>query len=250
MAEKVDTDVKTLKLIFDRNRSFLFPIITILVCIFLILQIIIPQLKILSQAKETAQKMSVKLDVMKKNLSTLANIDEDSLESQLRILNFALPVNKDFSSVLDAIYFASQNAGVTLGAFSFRIGDISKDSGKGSLSSTIDLSLYIDGDVQSVSRFVRTIGETLPLSEISSIKIGDKTSNLNLAFYYKLLNASDYSQDSPVNPVSQKGISLIEKLASSSNAPSLSVSESSESEEPPIEVASSPSARTTNPFAD
>src|SRR3989344_3104909 len=116
MNEKINADLKSLKFIFERNRSYILPSIIILVCIALFLRFVIPQFGILFAAQEEAKQASLKLQTLKENLNVLTNTDEKSLDVQLKILNLALPLNKDFSAILNSIYLASQKAGVNLGS--------------------------------------------------------------------------------------------------------------------------------------
>jgi len=215
MNEKINADLKPLKFIFDRNKFYILPVVIILICIILLFQFIIPQFNALLKTQEEAKDASGKLETLKEDLNVLVNTSENSLDSQLKILNLALPLSKDFNGVLDSIYYVSQRTGVNLGAFSLQIGDLS-EAIKNEKLSTINVSLPIDADVAAVNSFVEIISNTVPLSEVSSIKIGDKTSTINLSFYYKPLGSSS-SKDIRINPISKKGLSLINKLTGFEN---------------------------------
>lgn len=216
MNGKINADLKSLKFILERNKPYMLPIVIIVVCIFLFLQFIIPQFKDLLIAQNEGREASSRLQKLKENLNVLINTNEDSLDSQLKILNLALPPNKDFTGILNAIYFASQKTGVGLGSFSLQIGDLSKAE-KEDKFPTINLSVPLNADVHGVNSFVETINRTLPLSEAILIKIGDRTSIVSLRFYYKLLNVSNFSQDSSVIPLSQKAVLLINELSGFEN---------------------------------
>jgi hypothetical protein len=211
MKNKVNLDLVSLKFIFDRNKAYIIPIIIILVSVILFFQFVIPEFSALHRVQQEAKQLSQELEIMKSNLNILSNADEDVLDSQLKTLTSALPLNKDAIRILNSIYANAQKTGVSLGAFSFVIGDISKPENAIDLP-VVKLSVPIDADVIGVNSFIEIINKTVPLSEINSVKIGDKSSQVELSFYYKPLGNSKYSSNSQINPVSQKGLTLISQL--------------------------------------
>ncbi|MBI4089400.1 MAG: hypothetical protein HY424_01675 [Candidatus Levybacteria bacterium] len=237
MNGKINLDLKSLIFIFGRNKPYILPIVVILTCIILFFQFTIPQFKTFLRVREEAKDAEIKLELLKENLKVLVDTNEGSLDSQLSTLNLALPLSKDFSGILNAIYYASQKTGVNLGTFSFQIGDLSK-SEKDDKFLTIDVSMPLNANVFAVNSFVRTISNTIPLSEVSLMKMGEKTATVNLSFYYKPLGPIDSKEDSRIYPPTQKGLLLINKLVSFENISS------------PIlpQLISSPSGEKSNPF--
>jgi len=211
MKNKVNLDLVSLKFIFDRYKSYIIPVVIILVSVILFYQFVIPEFSALREAQREAKELSQELEVMKSNLNVLSNIDEDVLDSQLEILTLALPLNKDAIRILNSIYATAQKAGVSLGAFSFAIGDISKSENTIDLP-VIKLSVPIEADVVGVNSFIEIINRTVPLSEISSVQIGNKSSKIELSSYYKSLADSSYNPKARINPVSQKELTLIDQL--------------------------------------
>ena len=149
----------------------------------------------------------------------LRNTNEKSLDAQLKILNLALPLNKDFSSILNSIYYASQRTGVSLGSFSLQIGDLLETQKKDDFP-IISLSIPMNANVVAANSFIETISKTIPLSEVTLIKIKNTVSTVELSFYYKPLGISTYKADARIIPLTQKGLSIIQKLSSFENATS------------------------------
>lgn len=216
MDGKINADLKSLKFIFERNKPYILPSIIIMVCIALFLQFVIPQFKILFASQEEAKQASLKLQTLKENLNVLTNTDEKSLGEQLKLLNLALPLNKDFSGILNSIYYASQKTGVNLGSFSFQIGGL-EDTQKNDEFPSISLSIPVNANAQGVSGFVDTLNKTLPLSEVTQIKIRNIASSVKVSFYYKPLGFSSLKEDARINPLSQKGLTIIQKLSGFEN---------------------------------
>ena len=216
MNEKINVDLKSLKFIFERNKPYILPSIIIVICIALFLQFVIPQFKILSLAQEEARLASLKLQILKENLNVLTNTDEKSLDSRLKILNLALPLNKDFGGILNSIYYASQKTGVSLGSFSLQIGELA-DTKKSVDFPSISLTIPISANAPAVNSFVEVLSKTAPISEVTVIKIRNVASSIKLSFYYKPLGFSNLKEDMRINPISQKGLRIINRLSSFEN---------------------------------
>jgi len=224
MNGKINIDLKSLKLIFIKNKPNILPVIIVLISIILLFQFVIPQYQILLITRKQAKETALKLATLKTNLDLLTNINENTLDSQLKILNSALPLEKDFIGILNSIYSAAQKTGVELGSFSFKVGDLSKPENNNDFS-IVKLSIPINAGVMAVNSFVEVITNTLPLSEVNFVKVGKMSSTVDLSFYYMPLNTSGYSQDAPISPISQKALTLINQLNKFQNTSSPELSE-------------------------
>lgn len=215
MNEKINADLKSLKFIFDKNKPYILPIVIMLSCIILFWQFVIPQFKTLLKAQKDVRQASERLQMLKENLNVLKNTDEKTLDGNLKTLSLALPLAKDFTGILNSIYYASQKTGVGLGSFSLQIGDILSSEKKDDFPK-ISVSIPINANTVGVESFVKTISKTVPLSEVTLIKIRNTASSIEASFYYKPLGASP-KEDLRINPTSQKGLSIINQLKSFEN---------------------------------
>jgi hypothetical protein len=222
MDRKINLDLISLKFIFNKNKSYISPIAVIFVSLILFFQFVIPQFNTLLVVRDQAKKFSSELKTSKENLSILINIKEDVLSSQLRTLSMALPLNKDVIEILDSIYSTAQKTGVNLGSFSFSLGDLSK-SEKGDIYPVIKLSVPINAGVVAVNNFIEVMSKTFPLSEVYSVEIKDMSATVGLAFYYMPLGSSVYNPDDKINPISQKGLTLVDKLNGFQSEPLFSI---------------------------
>lgn len=211
MDEKVNADLKSLQFILGKNKPYILPVAIILTCILLFFFFVIPQFNMFLKIQNDAKESSLKLDRLNKNLDILTNVDDSVLESQLTTLSSALPINKDFVSVLNSIYSTAQKTGVSIGSFSLQIGDVSKSQSSADLP-VLQITLPINSGINAVNNFMKAISRSLPLAEVYSVKVSGTTSTVALSFYYKPLGVAGYSQDVPVSPISQKGINIISQL--------------------------------------
>lgn len=239
MEGRVNTEIQSLKIIYNRNKHYIIPVVVIFVSIVLIIQVVIPQFKTLLKVREEAKKASIVLDELKKDLSVLESQDEEILKSQLKVSSLALPINKDFGGILNALYSAAQSSGVSMGKFLFQVGDLGSGDEKNTKFSTINLSLALNNDILAVNSFIDTIEKTLPISDISVIKTDNKTSNINLLFYYRILPSTSLKKGERIIPISQKNLELLSKIDDFNNAIPTNL---------PAESGTL-SAKSTNPFA-
>jgi len=222
MNEKINADLKSLKFIFNKDKSYIFPIIIFLASILLFSQFVIPQFKLLTAAQGEIKELNAKTEILNQNLNLLSNINDETLGSQLDLLDLALPNDKDFMGVLNAVNIAAQKAGVSIGSFSFQVGNLATSESKGTFP-VISLTVPITADSAGANSFIQILSNTFPLSEVNSVKINDSSSVINLSFYYKSVDASGYSQDSPISPISQDGLLLITQMRGFQSASSFSV---------------------------
>jgi|SRR3989344_756027 len=241
MIGRVNTDIQSIKIIYNRNKHFLIPFFVILICIGLIVQVIVPQIRTFFKVREEAENASRRLADLKKDLEVLSSLDENMLESQLKITSFALPINKDFGGILSALYSAAQAAGVNVGAFSFQLGDLSKSEEKDAKFPSIELTVNFENDIGAVNNFIDIVGKTLPISDISAVSTDNDSSSVSLLFYYKVLSTSDIQKDERIVPISNDKLSLLDKLNTFNSTLLSNISS---------EGGELSTLKTTNPFAD
>ena len=210
---KASIDLNTLKLLYPRFKVFAIPIVIILVCFLLLVKVIVPQFENLFLLSREAKEAKDKLSVLKNNLALLSGLNESTLDSQLQIVNAALPTNKDFVGIINAIEYASSVAGVSVGDFQLQIGDLSEVPVDTSKFSSISLNLLVGGSIDEVTKFIGSLSKTLPLSEVTSINLGNSSSNVAVNFYYKPLPPVNYTDTSQIHSASSSALSLIDNLS-------------------------------------
>lgn len=215
MDGKINLDLISLKFVFNRNKPYIFSAVIILISIILFFQFVIPEFNGLIKARKEAKELSARLVTLNKSLNVLTNVNNEELDSQFNTLISALPTNKDVVRILNSINYAASKTGAIFGSFSFRVGDINV-SEKGENVPVVKISVPIKADTKIISSFIEILSKTVPLSEINSVKINNASSMVVLSFYYRPMGDADYNQDT-VNPVSQKGISFIDRMAKFDN---------------------------------
>jgi len=217
MKKKINIDSTTFWLLYRKYKEYFLPVGMILVSILLFLLVIIPQFQNFLDTQQQVKVESKKLALLKNNLNLLTNIDESQMDSQLQVASVSLPPNKDFEGILNGVSVAANKAGVFLGDYDIQVGDITKPSLNIKSFPSLQLSLTINGGVNGATRFMTELYKTVPLSEITNVKVTNTTSEITALFYYRPFPPLGFNDSVPITPVSQAGSSIIVNLSSWNN---------------------------------
>ncbi len=227
MNKDITLDSQTLKSLYGNNKQYVMPFVMFFVSLILIFVTILPQFNDLLSTLSQREDETAKLQILKNNLIFLTNTDETTLNFELETSLKALPQTKDFESVLKSISLAASKAGVGLGNFEFKVGNILKtESGNDQLPS-LAVKIIINDGVGGAARFMTNLATLLPISEVKSVDINGNYTNLNLVFYYKNLPSIKVAPDVKLVPLSSKQTQLLKEISSwdSGSTPFLAVPE-------------------------
>lgn len=207
---------------YKDSPTFSFSIIgvTIVVCLILIVQVIIPQVQTWFSIRDEVIATTDRITVIRNNLAYMSNLDKTLLDKQLETATAAVPPQKDFSSILNAIFEAALQSGVSLGDFSFNVGNVSataagapKDASQKDLSA-IEVTLVLSSNLDGGKRFLTKIKEKLPLSEVVKLEGNLQATTVTIRFFQKPLAKIVYQDTQPLPPVSPQHQQLLQQLSS------------------------------------
>lgn len=209
----------TIKILYKKHKSVLFPIVIVLLSFFIFLRVVIPQIGNYFEVRRQAEEEQKKLNILKNNLSVLSSLNDSLLDSNLKIAGAALPIGKDFAGILTAILVSSGKSGVSLGNFEFSVGELDSEKSPSSSKTypSIRISLVTQGGLQDVKRFTEELKKSLPLSDIISLKLGPQSSTVDLLFYYKPLPPLNIRSEQPINHLSSDNNNVLGELTSWNN---------------------------------
>jgi hypothetical protein len=146
------------------------------------------------------------------------SLDRNMVNNQLTTASMALPPEKDFGAMLDSLSSAAVSSGVSLNDFSFQVGSVASSSGLFSdvrykdLAS-IKISLVAQGSINNMKRFITSLENSMPLSEVVTIDGSGQTASLTIEFYQKTFPNIVLNDDKPLAPLSAEKNILLQKLA-------------------------------------
>lgn len=197
--------------------SWLILSIIILVCFLLIFQIIIPQGQNWFSIRDEAVATRQRIDIIKKNTVFMSELNKNVVEGERQLAIRALPVEKDFGGIINAVTIAALKSGVSVDDFSFNLGRVTSASAESSKQPeasepTTKLSLSLSGDRDRIKSFISEISEKLPISQIDSIDSGDSNTIISLFFYSKAYVAPRITEEEPIRPLTPENNILYGKL--------------------------------------
>lgn len=216
-SKKVNLDKEAAATVYRHYKGNILPITVILACILILFFVIVPEFKQFLSSREKLKTETQKLEILKNNYNFLSGLDESQMENDYKVLSRALPPNKDFVGIMNAISVASQKTGVSVGNFDFSLGNLDKTT-ENTAFPTIKININLVGNVAAIAKFVTELYKTTPVSEVTTIKATGIVSSLEIRFYYKPFPPLNVSDESPVVPYSPQTLSLIKQVSLWNNA--------------------------------
>ncbi len=209
-----NVDLQTFKALYSANKQYFVPIFMIMVSFFLIFFALIPQFQDLMTTLSQRGVAQQELQTLENNLNILNATDEADVDTKLATVFRALPPAKDFESVLTTISSVGASSGVPIGNFEFRVGDITGVASGSDAFPSLSLTLILSDGADGASRFMASLAESLPLSEVKKVDVNSNSTTLSIEFYYRSLSSAKISSDSKIVPISGKQSELLDKLMS------------------------------------
>lgn len=203
--------------LYYRYNAFITPIATLCACFLLFLLVIMPEIQNFLATKDAITTNTQDLDVLKSNLQTITSLNDASLNQTLTTATSALPTEKDFAGILNALSSAAAAAGTSLGDYSFQIGDLSGLDQQGLASQLpLQLNVIVQGGLLTAGNFVTSLKNELPLSNtIALVSNANNTTTITVVFYYARLPKIIFQDTSPLPVLAKADMQLLQSLSAS-----------------------------------
>lgn len=193
-------------------------VLSFITCFILATYFVLPQLQSWFSIREEVIKTRERITNINNNITYMSSLDRSVLNSQLEVAVTALPTEKNFDAILNAVSDASLESGVSLGDFVFQVGEVASPSAQPVSANTAGLSttrvsITVTGNPARVQRFLQELQENLPLSEVMSLEGNQQSATLNVQFYQKPLAPYALKADEPIVPVSAENAVTLERLS-------------------------------------
>lgn len=211
MSKEIFSKQTDIRLLYHRYKDTAYYTIFIvslisLVCIILLFKLVIPQVQNWFSIRGEVVATRERIDTINQNIAFMNNLDKERIDKQVSVATSALPFEKDFGGILNALTDASLKAGVVLDDYSFQVGSIASVSGKqnGLVKgfSSVQLTITIIGNADGVGNFLKEINTRLPLSEATAVSGEFGITNIRLQFYQKPFPQLVIKDEQPLAPFS------------------------------------------------
>lgn len=191
-----------------------FIALTVLSLLLVILYVVVPQVYSFFSITQEVQRTEEQIKTLQNNATYLSTINNVELNDQLRLVYDALPADKDFASIIDAINAAALDSGVEVNDYSVLIGELATPSASLKQYFTVDLVLTVAGDKNEAKAFLKQMYEVLPISQVKSFALTENSTTMKISFYFKPFPKGAYKVTEPIGVIPQKQAALFNLLSS------------------------------------
>lgn len=219
---KVSMDQFVLQSLYFQYKDFITPVGVIFVCLLTCWIVILPQIQNWFTMQDQIVTDTQQLSILKQNLNAVTLMNDGNLDMMLQTASSALPTDKDFAAIVNALSTSALQAGTQLGDYNFQIGDLT-DVNTGDSSAPVQLPrlqlvIILPGNLSTTKAFVANLKNQLPLSDVTSIsQNADSTVTVTVIFYYAPLPKISFNDSVPLQVVSGKDEAFLKSLSSNSN---------------------------------
>ena len=208
-----------LKVVRKRINFFILPLAGIFVSLLLILLIIIPQIRKIVEIQDKIKTSRARLTKLSVKLADLNGIDEGALSQQVAFALKALPGNKNMQKLMAVYNQIASESQVLVQNFDISPGEVATVSS--SAANSFDLMAFkmkVTGDWDRILAFIFQFGETLPVTNIKTMRVSSNGSRADLQFsaetYFAQIPTSIGKVDAPISKLTEKEAKIFEKLTS------------------------------------
>lgn len=217
--KKFNLEFNNLLILYRHYKDYLLPLVIILACILVVLWVVIPQFQQYLSLQQQLKTEMQKLDILKNNYNFLSNLDDSKTNADFNALTLALPSEKDFAGIMNAVSYASGKTGVAVGNFSFSVGSLSGGDTEGaSAYPSISIDINLIGNTQAIIQFVQELYKTAPASEVTSIRTSGNSGAITVLFYYKQFPQQPADNLAPITVLSARDTALIKTVSTWNNS--------------------------------
>lgn len=205
-------DSITYRILYMRYQKYFLPSGIIVVCVFLLLFLLIPQTQEYFKTKEKDALLQLEVAALADNIRSLSAIPDAQLANDLDTISAALPPYKDYIGIIRSITRASQLSGVSVNDYEFAIGPLATAAAQQSAVGAIEIDLTLRASLAASQRFVAELTKSLPLSEIIQLENTGTGSTVKVQFIYKPPQQITFQKDTLLPKLTSKDTQTIQKL--------------------------------------
>lgn len=200
----------TYRILYLKYKAYLKPFIFLILGILIFFYFTLPSIQGYLDQKSSFSEAQKNYSILNSNYNFISNINNNELDNWHKVLTYALPKDKNFSFILNAISDAEIKSGAVLGDYNFQLGNLKNDTNS---KDYITIDLTILGGVKATNAFLKALNGELPLNNVVKVNIqGGNYSNLSVSFYYALLNKIAFNPDILLLPLTNGDLKLIRNL--------------------------------------
>ena len=222
MKKEFKFDLKNLKFLYYRYKDSPYFLLLIITLVFftnvvLFFQLVVPQVESWFSIRDEAERANMRIDAINNNIAFLQKIDKPQLEDRVDVATSALPIEKNFGTIVTALSDSAINAGVTMDDYTFQVGKVASVEGQLDVFgqkelSLVKVSVMLSGNFQGITLFLKEIQNKLPLAEVTEVDGDSLSTKVTVQFYQKKFPKIVFKDDVAITDFSKAQIALLDEL--------------------------------------
>jgi hypothetical protein len=223
MKKEIKFSLKDLRFMYYRYKDSPYFLLLIIVIVFfsstfLFFYLVVPKIQDWFSIRDEVERTSNRIDVINNNISFLQGIDKIQLENQVDTATSALPVEKNFGTIVTALSDSAINAGVTMDDYTFQVGKVASVEGQLNVFgqkelSLVKVSVMLTGNFQGITLFLKEIQNKLPLAEVTEVDGDTLSTKITVQFYQKKFPKIIFKDSVAIAGFSHAQLALLEELS-------------------------------------
>lgn len=205
---------KQLTELFNKYKTLFIPIIIGVSSLILILLVIYPQLTVFLKGQKDLQTVEQRLKKLQVKAQDLESLDEDDLNKKLEYALAALPVEKDYATIIGVFQRISAQSNMSLETL--RVGGLGSGGDKKTPGYSVQLELL--GTKSSLNGVLQQIEKAPRVMKVNGIELTASKSNVNVTLavdvFYLPAPTSIGSVDAVLPKLTDEEQKLLTRLAS------------------------------------
>lgn len=184
--------MRELELIYKKRKQQLLPLVMGFAAFFVIFRVILPQWTDIQEVRELLTTKENSVAAKEETLLLLNSISTEKVEEDYSIATTALPLQKDIVLIFTELNDASIRAGVDLGGFSVKVGDVYSTKKEVKVNERaingvpyLNILVNISGPNENLIRFAEELYQSIPLVEIKTMDITKRDARYDVNFFFK-----------------------------------------------------------------
>jgi len=182
----------------DDNKDYLLPIVVLGTGIFLVIFFILPQLLSFPAKLSQRNEEVARLKEIKVAKEILSRVNEDELNSQVESVSNALPTERNFEGVFNAIATAANASNTQISGYIFNeANQIGTEEAQSQVSRNLTFTITINGTPDQAALFLEELYKTGPIAGVKKIDYSDGETKMEIDFFYKPFTSLDQNSYLP-----------------------------------------------------
>lgn len=169
----------------SRYRVFFIPAVAIVISLLLLLIAARPRLNSVLQLRKEVKEEETRLENIRTKADELASLDKIRLSAEVKLVNRALPFEKDVSAAVIGMERLAADSGLLIDTIALSPGEVSTPSATPEIAGEVDIKTSFSGPFSQIKQLTGKIRQSLRVFSVKeaviSIKGSDST-NLTASF--------------------------------------------------------------------